>query len=127
MRTLRTVRPQISVSDASRIAGSLYGLSEFVRELPSERDQNFLFRGPDLKLFTLKIANSSEERDVLDFQNQAMAHVADGVRAVPSRNALMIENADEHLVRLVTFVPGVPLAEFRPHSPELLRNFGRLL
>ncbi len=127
MGNLRTSRPQLSVSDASRIAGSLYGLTECVRELPSERDRNFLFRGSDGNLFTLKIANSHEDRDAIDFQNQAMAHVGDGVRAVPSRNARLIENADEHLVRLVTFVPGVPLAEFRPHTSELLRNLGRLL
>src|SRR5262245_57248507 len=127
MRTIRSVAPQFSASDATQIASSFYGLSEFIRELPSERDQNFLFTGSDSRLFILKIANSSEERDVLDFQNRAMAHMGNGVGVLASINGNVIENAQGHFVRLVHFVPGVPLAEFRPHSPALLRNLGRLL
>ncbi len=34
---------------------------------------------------------------------------------------------ERHLVWLVRFIPGRPLAEARPHRPELLKSFGRAL
>ena len=72
MSAIRSLAPRFSVEDAGGIARSLYGLDRFVRELPSERDQNFLFQRDDEREFTLKIANRDEDRSVLDLQNQAM-------------------------------------------------------
>jgi Ser/Thr protein kinase RdoA (MazF antagonist) len=34
---------------------------------------------------------------------------------------------EDHFARLVHYLPGVPLAEIKPHSNDLLRDFGRKL
>ena len=54
--------------------------------------------------------------------DQAMQHIGGSVAVITSLNGAMIESVDGHYVRLVNFIPGVPLAEFRPHSSELLGN-----
>src|SRR5262245_41790469 len=132
MSAIRSLAPRFSVEDAGAIARSLYGLDRFVRELPSERDQNFLFQSDDGQEFTLKIANRDEDRAVLDFQNRAMEHVAQGPRVLATLDGQQIVSVDgpdgrAHYVRLVSFIPGVPLANFRPHSSRLLGNLGRAL
>src|SRR5215472_3973028 len=127
MSAIRSMAPQFSIAHATQIAGRLYGLTEFVRELPSERDQNLLFRRKDGREFILKIANRDERREVLDLQNRAMEHIGSTTGVVPTMSGDKIATADGHLVRLVKYIPGIPLAEFRPHTSELLTNLGRQL
>ena len=125
MSAIRSEAPAFSINDAVEAAKRFYGLSECVRQLPSERDQNFLFEGKD-GLFTLKIANRDEKREVLDFQNRAIERTG-CLKVIPATQGQEIVEFQGHLVRLVTYIPGVPLGEFAPHSPELLSNFGRAL
>jgi 4-aminobutyrate aminotransferase-like enzyme/Ser/Thr protein kinase RdoA (MazF antagonist) len=127
MSVIRSVGPQFSTLGAIELAHSLYGLTEFVGELPSERDQNFLFRHQDGRFLTLKIANRDEPREVIDLQNRAMEHVGQGLMVMPTVHGEKIATSHGHFVRVVNYVPGVPLAEYRPHSPTLLANLGRLL
>jgi 4-aminobutyrate aminotransferase-like enzyme/Ser/Thr protein kinase RdoA (MazF antagonist) len=132
MSAIRSVGPTFSPRDAVQLAQSLYGLTELVRELPSERDQNFLFRGDGGREFTLKIANRDEVRSVLELQNKAIACVGQGLSILHTLDGQTIATAQAedgavHFVRLVTFIPGIPLAEFRPHSSRLLADLGRLL
>ena len=132
MSAIRSLGPTFSSADAVRLAQSLYGLTELVCELPSERDQNFLFRRNDGRQFTLKIANRDEARPVLELQNKAIACVGQGLSVLPAVDGRTIattrgDDGAVHFVRLVTFIPGVPLGEFRPHSERLLAGLGRLL
>ncbi len=113
----------------------LYGLAVSATALPSERDQNFLLQQTDTgERFVLKIANATEERPLLEAQNQAMRHVARHLqlcpRVVPTVagkeiDAVSSPNGAQHLVRLVTYLPGIPLGSVRYHSPALLRDLGR--
>jgi 4-aminobutyrate aminotransferase-like enzyme/Ser/Thr protein kinase RdoA (MazF antagonist) len=127
MSAIRSVSPQFSSEDAIEIAKRLYGLTDCVRELPSERDQNFLFRNPDGREFTLKIANRDEKEAVLDMQNRAIEHVGNSVRVIPATDGSTIGTAEGHFVRLVTFLPGLTLADYRPHTSPLLMSFGAML
>src|SRR5690349_15924479 len=127
MSVIRSVGPRFSISQATEIANNLYGISEFIRELPSERDQNLLFRRNDGGEFILKIANRDEQRPTLDLQNQAMAHVGGTGTVVRTKTGEQITTVDGHFIRLVNYIPGVPLAEFRPHSAALLTELGRML
>jgi 4-aminobutyrate aminotransferase-like enzyme/Ser/Thr protein kinase RdoA (MazF antagonist) len=128
--------PKLTAAEAEHLAASRYGVVGRATPLPSERDQNFrisVARGPG---FILKIANETERVEILDFQNQALAHLADGTSLVLPRvladvNGTTIgrvrSGRGDHMVRLLSWVPGRVLAEARPHSRALLGSLGRAL
>ena len=68
--------PGFDEQAAVRFAMDLFGLKADARQLPSERDQNFHLTAADGKAYVLKVANATENREVLDFQNKAILHVA---------------------------------------------------
>jgi len=125
--------PRYTLDDAARVARMLYGVDATATTLPSERDQNFLLTTSDGPRFVLKIANATEDAAMLEAQNAAMAHVsAYGgrcPRVVASTSGASIVRIPEssHLARLVTFVPGTPLAEHSERRPDLLEDLGRAL
>lgn len=63
-----------TIDKVVEISKSKYGLEVVgeVRELPSYLDQNFVFTAKDNQKYVLKIANPSEELDVLDMQNNCI-------------------------------------------------------
>ena len=128
-----THAPRFDLADAVRFARDVYGLDASASILPSERDQNFLLTTATGDRYVLKIANRTESRAMLDAQNAAMQHVARrGVtccqQVLPAVTGESIAIAEGgHLVRLVTYLEGVPLAEVAPRTSELLDRFGRTL
>ena len=132
------LRPCLSSQAAAQLAQTLYGLTVTAQELPSERDQNFHLQAGAGQAFVLKIAGTVEQEAVLDFQNKALAHLMAGGEGVScprvwtttageSMVRLAGVNGATHFVRLLTYVPGKPLALVKPHAPELLRNLGAYL
>jgi len=122
--------PALSLDDAARIVEGLYGLRGVVQELPSERDQNFLVNVGGER-YVLKIANALENREILEAQNEVMAHVAElGLmpNVVVSVHGNLIEtvitNDTTHFVRLVTYINGTPMGSVRRHSSEMMFNLG---
>ncbi|MEZ4718145.1 MAG: aminotransferase class III-fold pyridoxal phosphate-dependent enzyme [Caldilineaceae bacterium] len=127
--------PAFTPEDAAVLARRLYGIDGRATPLPSERDQNFRLDADGAR-YVLKIANPAEDEAVLELQNAAMTrlaaqdlHVAPAV--VPSQAGRAIEQAevggDRYAVRLLTFVPGRPLATVKPQSAGLMRSVGALL
>jgi Ser/Thr protein kinase RdoA (MazF antagonist) len=92
--------------------------------LPSERDQNFLLTDESGQQFVLKVANVAESRDFLEAQNAVLDYLAERV-SFCQRVIGEIAEFEGHLVRLVTYLPGVPLAEIKPHTPGLLHDLGQ--
>jgi len=123
---LRHLSPEFSIDEAKQIANEYYYLNEFVCQLPSERDQNFLFQRDQLK-FVLKISNIDEIYSVIDMQNCAMEYIGNSIRILPALNKKMIITYKNHFIRVVTYLPGIPLADYRPHSSKLFFNLGKLL
>jgi Ser/Thr protein kinase RdoA (MazF antagonist) len=123
--------PAFDLESATRIAEKLFGLRVRARALPSERDQNFLLVDDAGERFVLKIANALESRELLEAQNAVLDRVGRRVsfcpRVVPNRDGELIGDAAGHYVRLVTYLPGVPLAQVTTHSSELLHDLGRKL
>src|SRR5262249_4948939 len=126
--------PSFSFEEATALARDLYGLDVAASALPSERDQNFLLQDRSGEKYVLKIANSLEDRALLEAQQQAMARVAAraprGQRIAPTQSGdLLTEirsaSGMRHFVWMVDWLPGVPLGDLRRHSPELLRDLGR--
>ncbi|MBN1583581.1 MAG: aminotransferase class III-fold pyridoxal phosphate-dependent enzyme [Anaerolineae bacterium] len=128
--------PRFSTQEAAKFARELYGLDATAMSLPSERDQNFLLEAEKSERFVLKVANALEDRAQLDAQNQAMAHLTKAglgcSRVVPARMGELITEVRSpagvpHLVRLASYVPGIPLGEVGQHSAGLLCSLGEFL
>jgi len=123
--------PAFDVESAKKIAERIFGLRATARVLPSERDQNFLLSDDVGGRFVLKIANALESRELLEAQNAALDHLGTRIsfcpRVVPALNGELISTESDYYVRLVTYLPGEPLALAMPYSPQLLRDVGRKL
>ena len=133
--------PKFTEDDAIRIGNKLFGFDGTAESLPSERDQNFRLTTAADKSFVLKIANSTEPMRVLEFQNQAMLHIRDNLDskkpdiAVAPQVCLSVngkqislvrgDDGTPYPVRLLTYLPGKPLALVRPHNFKLMVSLGR--
>ncbi len=135
MEAIVQYAPRFDAREAADLALRLYGLEAEARPLPSERDQNFRLAAADGREFVLKIANATESREVLDFQNEALAHIAAQPsppvvpRLVPTIGGEVMttiagRDGQHHFVRLLTWIPGVVFAEVRPHDQALLASLG---
>ena len=132
--------PRFSVAEAEKIATDSFGISGEFRQLPSERDQNYHIRTQDQNEYVLKIANNSEDRGALEFQNQAMDHVnrhkglfSENMQVCPeictTRKGDVIDTittpeGNHHYVRLLSYLPGKPFAKVKPHDVALLKSLG---
>ena len=128
--------PRLTAVEAASLVRSRYGVEGYLSILPSERDQNFRIDGLDGTARVLKIANAAEREEVLDLQDAALAHLAaaglDVPRVVPDLAGSLVGRVrtaagTEHMLRLLTWVPGQPLATVRFHAKTLLESLGRRL
>jgi Ser/Thr protein kinase RdoA (MazF antagonist) len=94
------------------------------QRLPSERDLNFLLTDDSGQQFVMKIANTAESRAFLEAQNAVMNYLAERVPFC-QRVIGEISEFEKHFVRVVTYLPGVPLAEINPQTPGLLQDLGK--
>ncbi len=135
--------PRFTENQAAAMAKELFNITASADLLPSERDQNFRLQDQKGGQFVLKIANAAETREALAFQNLAMTHVAEKGAALfdefdpcprvcsapGSEDILSISGQDgaSHFVRLLTYLPGKPLATVNPHDKDLLFSLGSFL
>jgi 4-aminobutyrate aminotransferase-like enzyme/Ser/Thr protein kinase RdoA (MazF antagonist) len=133
--------PRFSTQEAVRLAHEHFGLDVTARQLPSERDQNFHLTCRTGEQYVLKVANATENIEVLEFQNQVMMHIARNkdrfeqeMAAAPQicenisgRQITSVAGLEgvTHFVRLLTYLPGKPFARVKPHDTELLTDLGR--
>src|SRR5262249_29338135 len=122
--------PSFTAQQTLDLLRTHFNLQGELKPLPSERDQNFHVKALDGNQYVVKIANSSERRDILDLQNAAMMHLATHAaslelpRPVTSVHQTQIVSVESHFVRLLTYVPGTVFASWKPHSNELLESLG---
>jgi len=131
---LEAKAPAFSASEAEEIARRVFGIVASAYPLDSERDQNFRLRAGDGPDWVLKIANPAEDPEVLDFQSEALLHIArmDPDLAVPRVKTTLsgddchsIEGSDgrRFIVRALSFLPGALLDDVA-NSPALRRDVG---
>jgi 4-aminobutyrate aminotransferase-like enzyme/Ser/Thr protein kinase RdoA (MazF antagonist) len=136
--TLETQRPAFTKDEAAELLASRFGLRGTFDPLPSERDQNFRVTTPDGDRFVLKIAGADEPADHLEMQHAALAWLAERAPELPVPRIVATDSGDslvtvrgrnrvEHGVRLVTYLPGRPLATIRPRTPRLQEDLGKQL
>ena len=119
-------KPGFDVETAAAIAAEHFGVRGVARQLPSERDQNFLLTDESDGKFALKIANALEKVEFVEAQNAVLNHLEERVSFCQRLVGETVTVAN-YLVRMVGYLPGVPLAEVRPQTPALLHDFGRKL
>lgn len=128
--------PRFDADEIAALALDHYGLDVRVTPLTGERDQNARLRSADGD-YVLKIASAAEDPAFTDLQIRALQHLADRPQAAPpvpricptraGADRLELErNGDRHVARLLTWLPGEPLAADRL-SNALCRELGRAL
>ncbi len=147
MIDVATQRPHFSTEEAKRLARDYFACQPSIaRQLPSDRDQNFYLEEASGAAFVLKIASAAEKEEILAFQNLTLRHLAAHHQTrlerdeepfatfpqpLETRDSQLItrvaHNGRSHLLRLLTYLPGVPLAEVKPHTPDLIIQAGRFL
>ena len=130
-------RPSIGLDAAMGLVRREWGLEGTLRQLPSERDRNFAVTVDGVDRFVLKISNAVENAGFVEFQHAAMRRLAAaGVPCqlpVPSRRATEVIDigapGQPCLVRLLTWLPGRPLATIPPvdRPAALLVDLGRVM
>jgi Ser/Thr protein kinase RdoA (MazF antagonist) len=127
-------RPAVDPERAAAILRDHWGIGGTLRGLPSERDRNYAVAPDGAEAFVLKISNASEDAAVLAFQHEALARLdAAGVPCqlpVPTPAGDVVVEVDAGgatlLARLLTWLPGRPLATIPPdrRPSGLLRDLG---
>ncbi len=136
VRFLDIVKPAISIEKAQKILNDLYGFSGKLKPLDSEWDVNFHVIAVDGRQFLLKISNDEEALDTINFENAALAHIARTRPALPVPRLLnttggcdigstYAASGVEHKVRLLTFLPGITLADVA-RTDTLVFNQGKI-
>ncbi|MFW9958595.1 MAG: aminotransferase class III-fold pyridoxal phosphate-dependent enzyme [Candidatus Odinarchaeota archaeon] len=129
-------RPTFSSSEVKEICKKFFNLSGGLRELPSERDQNFHLMADNGEQFVLKIAATTEKEATLIFQNCVLEYLSKErfntpviKKSVYGREMERIKSSSgmSHYIRLVTYLPGKVLAKVNPHLPDLLADYGKFL
>jgi Ser/Thr protein kinase RdoA (MazF antagonist) len=129
-------RPSIEIDAAAAVLRASWGIDGELRPLPSERDRNFAVRVDGADSFVVKISNRAEDPEFLEMQHAALAIL--GAAGVPCQRALESDAGtaivrwspsagDEPLlVRVLTWLPGMPLAAIPPGARpgELLEDLG---
>ncbi len=131
MSLFETENPAFSPAELTELARAHFGLTGEIRGLPSERDQNarIVSAAGD---FVLKIANPAEDPAQIDLQSATLRHLERmGMPGVPrlrptvggADQAVVMVRDRRALMRAVSWVAGVPLAE-TPRSPAQLTALG---
>lgn len=133
---MTTTPPAFSHAEAARIAVQHYGIEARAQVLVSERDQNFRMTSSDGTCFTLKISNHAEQLEVIDFQNQALLHVAQQDASIPLPRVIpgldkalhySVElDGKSHFVRMISWLDGTVLDDLEA-GPVVLGKIGRLM
>ena len=134
MDTLAVDPPGVDEALVAAVLEDEYGLEGPLQPLVSERDQNFRLRAVGGGDYVVKIASALEPRQVTEFQVAALQHLEVRRCGVPvprvivtrSGNAITSSGLGDHLLRVVTYLPGRPAAGLDV-DPALAAELGRSL
>jgi 4-aminobutyrate aminotransferase-like enzyme/Ser/Thr protein kinase RdoA (MazF antagonist) len=137
MNDMLKTTPDFSIDDAKRLLTEHYGLDGSLSPLDSERDQNFKVTANNGGVYILKIVNAGEPLVESDFQTALLSHVGEYAPDLPiphirptisgaSLGETTSAHGVRHLLRLVGWLPGTPLAQ-SARSPQALTSLGGLL
>ena len=134
---LQTPVPSLPPNKEEQLLLEHFGITGTATVLCSERDQNFRMLTADGQRYVLKVAHPLEHPQVTDFQTEALQRIAaeDPALTVPrivttpageTSTRIDLQSDQQSTVRLVTYLPGVPLSE-RTSTPQLRADLGTWL
>ncbi|MGI9316579.1 MAG: phosphotransferase, partial [bacterium] len=129
--------PALPLIDLSRLLLEQYGVEGKMKPLAGERDQNLRITDATDQRYVLKVSGPEEDASIVDFQIKALEHIRTSdpdlnvPRHIPNHEGklstqLQAADGQVHIVRLLTFVEGVPLEEFGALSDSLIQQIGEL-
>lgn len=115
LNTFNTAPPLIKHETAHEFLYKNYGISGSIDKLTSDRDLNFKVTSNE-ENFVMKIANSSEDKNILEMQNMALKHISSKNANIEVPTPLMSKqkkdimifeyNNKKYFVRLLTYIEG---------------------
>lgn len=128
-------RPSFSTDEAAQLAESLFDVRGSARELPSDRDQNFLLVLDNGDKVVLKVFNAFENPAFLSCQKELLdildAQQIKGATPKVLGDAECTQQGSQHgtthQVRLISWLEGTPLGLARPITETMEREVGSLL
>ncbi len=114
---LSTTAPHIDETEAGELVSRVFGLSVRAHGLTSERDRNFHIVSDGGREFVLRVTNAAEDPAVSNLQTMALRHIEAAAPDLPIpvvrpsiegafETVVRIAAGSEHVVRLLTFLPG---------------------
>ena len=136
IRRLDRSPPNVDVEEATRLAHTHFAVAGELHVLGGERDLNFRVDADDGS-YIFKIGNAADDEDIVGLQVAALQHVhaRDPSLPVPRMHAgrdgrllrrITLENGDSHILRLLSFLPGIPV-EDAPATLRTWREIGALM
>ena len=116
---LRFEPPRFSKARLLAEAERLFGVTGELKPLEGERDQNHRLTTAEGEAFVLKVSGATEDPGVVDFQIKALQHLERAAPDLPvprivetlegrPAGAMASDEGQRHLVRLLTYLPGIP-------------------
>jgi len=139
MQDLRFTPPNIPDDVLTDFLRQTYGVQGRLKRLAGERDQNIWVRPDHGNGYVFKIASPDEDAQLVDFQIKALRHLEDTdptlpvPRLVPALDGAMEtrlpmpDSGADYAVRLLTFLPGIPLSDAPAPGFEAISDIGALL
>ena len=124
------VRPDVTESDAARIAFERYGIEVVASELGSNQDRNFLLTEPDGAKSVLRIDNQAFSDAAREAQHAALdAYRAAGVAVaamLPGLDGEITQRWNGFAARRSEFAAGEPMLDCGYLAPVVISEFGAL-
>lgn len=134
---LRFLPPALPESVVLGFVEAAWGITGSLKALAGERDQNFRMTAKSGERYVLKVGSPMEDLSLVDYQVGALLHIEAFDRTIPVPRMIrsregkpvecMIDDGGEgHAVRVLSYVPGVPIRERMPPPPEACLAIGTL-
>ena len=128
--SLNEAPPNCSGEFARELLRRIYAIDGQVSQLACERDQIFAVKTEADPGFVLRLTNPAEDRQVTNFQTEAMLHLNRLAPELPVPRVVAGTNGEaeievsladgrQSIARLITLLPGVALASVPERNPDL--------
>ncbi len=135
-QSLGFIPPCLPLPTLVGILRDQFDMEGALQDLDGEREQTCRVEAPEGHRFVLKVSRTNEDPGFLDFQLRALRHLEATAPDLPvprvvrtqggAFSATVTDGGRRHAVRLLSYLPGRPLALGPAPSPAALRDIGAL-